>query len=136
MRRISGNNKNEDINNSIMDESQSLVMTEKENSIIYSKCGSNRDSYDNDYGYISNNNITINSVLPRNIHHSQPKIHKKLKNNQILSELRKSYDSSLMFESQNEQTLTKIMEKKESFTQVKVKMSSIVYNNTETEGNA
>ena len=128
VRRVSGNHQYQSCNNSIMDKSHSSAVTEKKNSIIFSNKDSNEDSDENDYGDVSNNNITMNPALSNKRHSLNPQSNRMSQGNQILTELRKSYDSSLMFESQNEHTLNKIMEKKESFTQIQTKRNSILYN--------
>jgi hypothetical protein len=46
-------------------------------------------------------------------------------NQDVIYDLRKSFDSSLIFESQHEQRLSQILEKKESFSQVKAKRNTI-----------
>lgn len=89
----------------------------------------------NDYGDLSNNNITINPALLSK-DGSPSKEPRTLGNDRVLHELRKSYDSSLMFESYNEEVLNEILEKKESFTQIQQKRNTISYPGKELNENS
>ncbi|CAI2387497.1 unnamed protein product [Moneuplotes crassus] len=112
-------------------------ITEKEGNIMPMQEDSREDSSHEgqDYGDISNNNITMNPALSSK-DESPRKETRTLGNERVLHQLRKSYDSSLMFESYNEEVLNEILEKKESFTQIQLKRNTISYPGKERNENS
>lgn len=130
-------NLNNDIDLAQPEELSASKVTEKEVNIIPMQEDSGEDPSheEQDYGEISNNNITMNPALPSK-DESPRKETRTLGNERVLHQLRKSYGSSLMFESYNEEVLNEILEKKESFTQIQLKRNTISYPGKERNENS
>ena len=128
VRRISGNNDYQSNSSLSSKNSNSSEETEKENSYLNSQgLSESEGAEENDYGDVTNNNITINPAFSSKRVSNLKRFSTIAGNDNVLSELRKSYDSSLVFESQNGNKLNQVLDRRESFSQISMKKHSISY---------
>lgn len=115
------------------------AVTEKERSIVQSEeiSADNQVYDDNDYGNVTRQNISgipddySNQNLTVNPEDSPIKVgpilrfNSRQENVTIVDDLRRSFESSLMFDSLNERKLNQMLDKRESFSQIRMKKNII-----------
>lgn len=127
VRRISSDDEYSSINESEINSDISSAITEKQSS-------EEREVIEEDNAQLENqeNSREVTKQNSPSLHASPRKftnvaIAQDYSHVEVIDDLRRSFDSSLMFESQNELRLNQALDKRESFSQIKIKCKSISF---------
>lgn len=127
VRRISSDDEYSSINESEINSDISSAITEKQSS-------EEREVIEEDNAQLENqeNSREVTKQNVPSLHTSPRKftnvaIAQDYSHVEVIDDLRRSFDSSLMFESQNELRLNQALDKRESFSQIKIKRKSISF---------